>query len=80
MPPLLDGPFEAVELLRDPYVLLVPAEHELASLGRASLADVGAHGRHPVYAKNQQLPLPQTPLTVVTRPSDGRRHLPLAAE
>jgi DNA-binding transcriptional LysR family regulator len=41
MPPLLDGPFEAVELLRDPYVLLVPAEHELAALGRASLADLG---------------------------------------
>ncbi len=38
------------------------------------------HGRHPVYAKNQHLPLPQTPLTVVTRPSDGRRRLPIAAE
>jgi uncharacterized radical SAM superfamily Fe-S cluster-containing enzyme len=37
-------------------------------------------GRHPVYAKNQQLPLPETPLTVVTRPTDGRRRLPLAAE
>ena len=41
MPPLLDGPFDAVELLADPYVLLVPAEHELAGLTRASLADVG---------------------------------------
>ena len=41
MPPLLDGPFEALELLADPYVLLVPAEHDLASLTRASLADVG---------------------------------------
>jgi 7,8-dihydro-6-hydroxymethylpterin dimethyltransferase len=38
------------------------------------------HGRHPVYAKNQHLPLPETPLSVVTRPSDGRRRLPLAAE
>jgi uncharacterized radical SAM superfamily Fe-S cluster-containing enzyme len=37
-------------------------------------------GRHPVYAKNQELPLPQSPLTVVTRPSDGRRRLPIAAE
>ncbi|HYJ09559.1 MAG TPA: radical SAM protein [Polyangiaceae bacterium] len=37
-------------------------------------------GRHPVYAKNQNLPLPETPLTVVTRPADGRRRLPLAAE
>ena len=41
MPPLLDGPFDALELLADPYVLLVPAEHELADLTRASLADVG---------------------------------------
>jgi uncharacterized radical SAM superfamily Fe-S cluster-containing enzyme len=38
------------------------------------------HGRHPVYAKNQQLPLPQTPLSVTTRPADGRRRLPMAAE
>jgi uncharacterized radical SAM superfamily Fe-S cluster-containing enzyme len=37
-------------------------------------------GRHPVYAKNQNLPLPESPLTVVTRPADGRRRLPLAAE
>jgi 7,8-dihydro-6-hydroxymethylpterin dimethyltransferase len=37
-------------------------------------------GRHPVYAKNQHLPLPTTPLSVVTRPSDGRRRLPIAAE
>lgn len=41
MPPLLDGPFDAVELLADPYVLLVSAEHELADRSRASLADVG---------------------------------------
>ena len=41
MPPLLEGPFETVELLADPYVLLVPAEHELAGLTRAGLADVG---------------------------------------
>jgi uncharacterized radical SAM superfamily Fe-S cluster-containing enzyme len=38
------------------------------------------HGRHPVYAKNQQLPLPESPLGVVTRPHDGRRRLPIAAE
>ena len=31
MPPLLDGPFESLELLSDPYVLLVPAEHEVAA-------------------------------------------------
>ncbi len=41
MPPLLEGPFEALALLADPYVLLVPAEHELAALTRAGLADVG---------------------------------------
>jgi len=41
MPPLVEGPFESQELLADPYVLLVPAEHDLAGAGRASLADVG---------------------------------------
>jgi molybdate transport repressor ModE-like protein len=41
MPPLIEGPFEALELLADPYVLLVPAEHDLAAATRASLADVG---------------------------------------
>ena len=41
MPPLLEGPFEALELLADPYVLLVPAEHDLAEATHASLADVG---------------------------------------
>src|ERR687888_200006 len=29
--PLVDGPFESVELLRDPYVLVVPADSELAA-------------------------------------------------
>jgi molybdate transport repressor ModE-like protein len=29
--PLVDGPFEAVELLRDPYVLIVPADSALAA-------------------------------------------------
>ena len=41
MPPLLEGPFDSVELLADPYVLLVPADHELAELTRASLAELG---------------------------------------
>ena len=40
MPPLLEGPFASLELLADPYVLLVPASHELATLERASLADL----------------------------------------
>jgi DNA-binding transcriptional LysR family regulator len=33
--PLIEGPFEAVELLRDPYVLVVPAESDLAEDGVA---------------------------------------------
>ena len=33
--PLIEGPFEAVELLRDPYVLVVPAESDLAENGVA---------------------------------------------
>jgi DNA-binding transcriptional LysR family regulator len=33
--PLIEGPFEAVELLRDPYVLVVPAESDLAGKGAA---------------------------------------------
>jgi DNA-binding transcriptional LysR family regulator len=33
--PLIEGPFEAVELLRDPYVLVVPAESDLAVDGVA---------------------------------------------
>ena len=41
MTPLADGPFESLELLADPYVLLVPADHELAQLERAGLADLG---------------------------------------
>ena len=41
MLPTLEGPFESEELLRDRYVLVVPAEHELASLTRASIADLG---------------------------------------
>lgn len=40
-PPLPDGPFEALELMSDPYVLLVPADHPAAARGVASLADVG---------------------------------------
>jgi DNA-binding transcriptional LysR family regulator len=33
--PLIDGPFDSVELLRDPYVLVVPADSELAKRGSA---------------------------------------------
>jgi uncharacterized radical SAM superfamily Fe-S cluster-containing enzyme len=37
------------------------------------------HGRHPVYAKNQALPLPEGPSTLLLRDPDGtaRRRLPL---
>ncbi|MFN8223958.1 MAG: LysR family transcriptional regulator [Gaiellales bacterium] len=35
-----DGPFSSIELMRDPYVLLVPAESTLARRQSASLADL----------------------------------------
>jgi len=41
MLPMLEGPFEAEELLRDPYVLVVPADHELASAASARLDELG---------------------------------------
>ena len=41
MLPTLEGPFESEEILRDPYVLLVPAEHELGGLERTSIAELG---------------------------------------
>jgi len=40
-PPLPEGPFTAQELLKDPWVLVVPADHALAKRRRASLADLG---------------------------------------
>lgn len=40
-PPLPEGPFEALALASDPYVLVVPADHPLAARSSASLADVG---------------------------------------
>ena len=40
-PPLPDGPFEMLELMSDPYILLVPAESALASRSSASLDDLG---------------------------------------
>jgi molybdate transport repressor ModE-like protein len=39
--PLPDGPFEALPLLSDPYVLLLPAAHPAAARRTASLADLG---------------------------------------
>jgi molybdate transport repressor ModE-like protein len=42
-PPLPDGPFEALELMSDPYVLLVPADSPLAERKSASLDDLGDH-------------------------------------
>jgi DNA-binding transcriptional LysR family regulator len=39
--PMPEGPFEAVELLTDPHVLLVPADSSLARRSSASIADVG---------------------------------------
>jgi molybdate transport repressor ModE-like protein len=42
-PPLPDGPFEGLELMSDPYVLLVPADSPLAERKSASLDDLGEH-------------------------------------
>ena len=39
-PPLPDGPFEMLELMSDPYVLLVPANGPLADRSSASLDDL----------------------------------------
>jgi DNA-binding transcriptional LysR family regulator len=39
--PLPEGPFDGVELMSDPYVLIVSTEHELAGRRSASLADLG---------------------------------------
>ena len=41
--PLADGPFEGLELMSDPYVLLVPGDSSLASRTSASLDDLGEH-------------------------------------
>ncbi len=38
--PLTEGPFESVELLRDSYVLVVPAGSELAERGVPSLREI----------------------------------------
>ena len=38
--PLPDGPFETLELMRDPYVFLVPVGHPVASAEACSLADL----------------------------------------
>ncbi len=40
-PPLPEGPFEAFELMSDPYVLVVPGDSEVAARSTASLADLG---------------------------------------
>jgi molybdate transport repressor ModE-like protein len=42
-PPLPEGPFEALELMSDPYVLVVPADTALAARSSASLDDLGDH-------------------------------------
>jgi DNA-binding transcriptional LysR family regulator len=41
MLPPIDGPFEVLELMRDPYVLLVPAGSPLAQKGKVSLREIG---------------------------------------
>jgi molybdate transport repressor ModE-like protein len=41
--PVPDGPFETLELMSDPYVLLVPADSVLAQRKSASLDNLGDH-------------------------------------
>ena len=41
MLPTLEGPFESQQILSDPYVLLLPADHELAGLARTNIAELG---------------------------------------
>jgi DNA-binding transcriptional LysR family regulator len=41
MLPTTEGPFESVELLRDPYILLVPAGSPLAGKAQVSLREIG---------------------------------------
>ncbi len=41
MLPPIDGPFEVLELMRDPYVLLVPADSPLAGKSQVSLREIG---------------------------------------
>ena len=38
--PLPDGPFDAIELMRDPYVFLLPAGHRVADAGACTLSDL----------------------------------------
>ncbi len=40
--PLPSGPFEAIELMRDPYVLAVPADSTLGRSGKVTLKQIGA--------------------------------------
>ena len=42
-PPLPDGPFEAIDLMSDPYVLVVPGDSPLAARNSASLDDLDGH-------------------------------------
>ena len=55
--PLTEGPFEAVELLRDPYVLLVPADSPLADRdtapSRAEIAKLDLIGYRQCRSLNQ---------------------------
>jgi DNA-binding transcriptional LysR family regulator len=41
MVPATEGPFEVLELLRDPYILLVPADSPLAGKAQVSLREIG---------------------------------------
>jgi DNA-binding transcriptional LysR family regulator len=82
--PLLEGPFEWVELMRDPYVLLVAADSELASLdeapARRELARLPLIGRRTTDEPERFLRGWAPGLNVVFRTDDNGTLAALVAE
>lgn len=77
MPPLVDGPFESIVLLEDPYVLLVPAASPLAGRESASIADladlplIGNRTCRSTELAESQLSLHGAPLEIAFRSDDN---------
>jgi len=84
--PLAEGPFEWIELLRDPYILVVPSESPLA--GRASpvtaaelttLGLIGFRECRSVHAAEEQLMARGVVPRIVFRTNDNRTMQALVA-